>query len=89
MWVADFGNMDDYSACLEALMIKYGVKWKQFTELDSDLMGKAIEFDFDIASVFDYAINDKSKDQFENFQAVCVETMSFHQMYSITNKTAA
>lgn len=85
LWVADFGNMDDYMDCLWALMLKNKVTWKSPIELEEKDMSQYFFEGMETDSLFEVEVNDKSKDHFENFEKVCERYMDFSQLENDSN----
>ena len=86
LWVSDFGDMNDYMTCLWALMIEAGVNWKSIVEMDTETMTRSISKGFETETMFEYDINDNSKDDFTVFAQTCSLYMDFSNMYSLNQE---
>lgn len=89
LWMADLFDMDYYMSILEALMLKENVRWKAIVELDTENLTRSISLGFEVENMFEYDVNDKSKDEFINFAAVCHAYMDFSQMFQLQERVAA
>jgi uncharacterized glyoxalase superfamily metalloenzyme YdcJ len=80
IWITDALMMDEFMDVAWTLMLRQGVNWKQVRELDNDNFIRAIEKNSDAEEMFEYDVNDKSKDVYENFEHVCLSYMDFSMM---------
>lgn len=87
IWLTDSLDMSEYMDFLDAYMLRHGVRFKEVRELDSENLLRAIEMNMETHEIFEYDVNDMSKDVFANFKKVC-DTYFDYSNISLQNKVA-
>lgn len=94
LWLTDSMEMEEFMQVAWALMLYHNISWKQTLACDVDEFIAFIEkndmrMNWTTEESFEYEINDKSKDRFENFEAVCMRHMDFSKLSSSSQNKAA